>query len=121
MTGKTGSYMSAAVLYLSTWDTAIPVLLPYGARTIQGVLPASLGMALPVGIFMLIMFQFMYTHHWYPAYLHMRHKLVGASGSIGTAGAYRGATTGGFQPGGGTMAMNPRGLMRVDPSGGRYK
>jgi hypothetical protein len=56
------------VLLLSTWDGYTPVMLPYGAKTMDGIVAASNGVLVPFVIFVLFLFRFLYHHQWVKEY-----------------------------------------------------
>ena len=86
----------STVLHLSAWDGYTPVMLPYGAKTMDGIMAASNGVLVPFIIFVLFLFRFMYNHQWIQEY----NKLAGMSQSQ-------------FPPES-SMLLQPR---RVDPPG----
>jgi hypothetical protein len=53
-----------SVLNYGSWDNAVAVVLPYGSRTMQGVVAGSVGVCIPFVIFMFAMFHFLYTEHF---------------------------------------------------------
>ena len=71
----------STVLYLNAWDGYTPVMLPYGAKTMDGIMAASNGVLVPFIIFVLFLFRFMYNHQWLQEY----NKLAATSQSQFTA------------------------------------
>ena len=59
---------AAATVLLSNWDNSIPVLLPYGERTMDGVVAASIGTCIPFALFILSVFNFLYGKHFKASY-----------------------------------------------------
>ena len=55
---------SMTTVQLDTWDNSIPVVLPYGERTMDGVIAASIGTCVPFTIFILFVFNFLYNKHF---------------------------------------------------------
>lgn len=48
-------------LNLNTWDGLNPVLLPLGQKTMPGIEIASIGVLVPLAIFVMAMFDFFYN------------------------------------------------------------
>lgn len=59
---------SAAALNLDAWSAAVPVLLPYGARTMAGAEFASVGTFVPFLFFTLAMFNYLYRERWHKGF-----------------------------------------------------
>ena len=55
---------SMTTVQLDTWDNSIPVVLPYGERTMDGVISASMGVCVPFTLFILFVFNFLYNKHF---------------------------------------------------------
>lgn len=69
---------SAPILHLGTWDGYTPVMLPYGAKTMDGIVAASNGVMVPFIIFVLFMFRFFYHNQWLQEY----NRLAASSGQL---------------------------------------
>jgi hypothetical protein len=73
---------SYPILYLNTWDGYTPVMLPYGAKTMDGIVAASNGVLLPFLIFVLFLFRFLYHNQWVQEY----NRLAAAQSTPTSAG-----------------------------------